>query len=122
MSSAVSMPRTAMKPRRPQASSDPLSIGRVMNRLMARAGYDREQGSAAVDAAWAEAAPVMIRGSSRPGSIRRGVLDVFVSHSAHVQELGFHKQAIISRLQQLLPDSGITSIRCRLQSEAGPTT
>jgi len=112
---------TTMNQRRPQASSDPLAIGRVMSRLMARAGYDREQGSAALASAWQEAAPESVRGSSQPGSVRRGVLDVFVSHSAHVQELGFHKAAIVARLQQILPDSRITSIRCRLLPDAGRT-
>jgi len=95
-------------------SPGPLSIGRVMSRLMARAGYDREQGSAALAAAWAAAAPESLRGSSRPGRVRRGVLEVFVSHSAHVQELGFQKRDVVTRLQTLVPDAGITDIRCRL--------
>ena len=54
--------------------------------------------------------------------VRRGVLEVFVSHSAHVQELGFHKHAIVARLRELLPDAGITDIRCRLLADAGRST
>ena len=56
------------------------------------------------------------------GTIRRGVLDVFVSHSAHVQEFGFHKQAILARLQELVPSAGITDIRCRLLADVDRTT
>jgi hypothetical protein len=107
--------------RRPRASSDPLSVGRLMSRLMARTGYDREQSTAAVAEAWREAAPTTCRDASRPGTIRRGVLDVFVTHSAHVQELGFHKQSILARLREIVPDAGIADIRCRLLADIDRT-
>ena len=90
-----------------------------MARLMSRTGYDREQSTAALESAWREAVPEAIRAGSRPGQVRRGVLDVFVSHSAHVQELGFHKQAIVTRLRDLVPDAGVSDIRCRLRPDAG---
>ena len=94
--------------RRSQTSSDPLSVGRLMSRLMARTGYDREQSTSAVADAWREAAPPGFRDASQPGNVRRGVLDVFVSHSAHVQEL--------------VPDAGISDIRCRLLADGQRTT
>jgi hypothetical protein len=90
-----------------------------MARLMARTGYDRQQGTDALASAWQEAAPVSLRGASQPGLVRRGVLEVFVSHSALVQELGFHKQQVLDSLARLLPDSRITDIRCRLLADAG---
>ena len=111
----------AANPRRPSPANDPLSIGRLMSRLMARAGYDRERGSSAVADAWRAAVPEPLCGASRPGLVRRGVLDVSVSHSAHVQEFGFHKAAILARLRELVPDAGIRDIRCRLVADAGPT-
>jgi len=58
--------------------------------------------------------PESLRHGSRAGSVRRGVLEVIVSHSALVQEMGFHKHALVGRLQTLLPAEGITDIRCRL--------
>jgi hypothetical protein len=100
----------------------PVSIKSVMSRLMARAGYDREQASAGLATAWAEAVPEPLRGTSQPGLVRRGVLDVFVSHSALVQEFGFHKQAVLGRLRELLPEAGIHDIRCRLMHGAGSHT
>ena len=106
-------------PSQPSRPAGPVSIGRIVSQLMARSGYGREQGSAALAAAWDEAAPAALRGASRPGLVRRGVLEVFVSHSAHVQELGFQKRAVVERLQSLLPAAGITDIRCRLAAEAG---
>jgi len=86
---------------------------------MARAGYDREHGTSGLAGAWAEAAPESLRGASQPGLVRRGVLEVFVSHSALVQEMGFHKRDVIARLNQLVPAEGITDIRCRLLADAG---
>ena len=112
----------AIHPKRSEPATGPVSIGSVMGRLMARAGYQREQASAGLAAAWAEAVPEPLRGASQPGLVRRGVLDVFVSHSAHVQELGFQKRDVVARLQRLLPAAGITDIRCRVLPDAGTTT
>jgi len=97
----------------------PQSIGRVMSRLMARTGYGREQAAGGLAAAWQEAVPEALRGGSQPGLVNRGVLEVFVSHSALVQEFGFHKRALVDRLRELLPSAGITDIRCRLLADAG---
>ena len=88
---------------------------------MARTGYDRERAAEGLAAAWREAAPPALRGASRPGLVRRGVLEVFVSHSAHVQELAFQKREVLERLAALAPAAGITDIRCRLMADAGHT-
>jgi hypothetical protein len=106
--------------RRSSAAPGPVAIGSVMARLMARTGYGREQATSSVAAAWSQAVPEPLRAASQPGAIRRGVLDVFVSHSAHVQEFGFHKRAIVERLRTLAPAAGITDIRCRVAADAGP--
>ena len=98
---------------------EPRQLGNVLSRLMARAGYDRQQGSDALRTAWAAVAPTSLQGSSQPGTIRRGVLEVFVSHSALVQEFGFHKREVLANLQQLVPAEGITDIRCLLLIDAG---
>ena len=99
--------------------TDPRTLGNVLSRLMARTGYDREQGSDALHSAWDNVAPESLRGSSQAGVVRRGVLEVFVTHSALVQEMGFHKREVIEKLQSLLPSEGIIDIRCRLLIEAG---
>ena len=104
---------------RPDSAAGPQPIGRVVSRLMARTGYDRDHAAAGLEAAWREAVPEALRSGSQPGTVRRGVLEVFVSHSALVQELGFHKRAVLASLQSLLPAAGITDIRCRLLAGAG---
>jgi hypothetical protein len=96
------------------SQSGPQPIGRVVSRLMARTGYDREHAAAELEAAWRQAAPESLRAGGRPGLVKRGVLEVLVSHSALVQEFGFHKRETLDRLRTLLPAAGITDIRCRL--------
>ena len=110
--------------RRPGAKglpSGPQAIGRIMSRLMARTGYDREQASESLAAAWQAAVPQPLAAHCRPGRIRRGVLEVFVSHSAVSQEFSFHKPAVLERLKAALPAAAISDIRCRLaDAPAGP--
>jgi hypothetical protein len=92
----------------------PQAIGRIMSRLFARTGYDREQASESLAAAWVAAVPAPLAAHCRPGRVRRGVLEVFVSHSAISQEFSFHKAGVLERLKVALPSAAITDIRCRL--------
>jgi predicted nucleic acid-binding Zn ribbon protein len=101
--------------------SGPQAIGRIMSRLLARTGYAREQASESLAAAWSAAVPEPLAAHCRPGRIRRGVLEVFVSHSAISQEFSFHKVAVLERLKAALPSAAITDLRCRLaDTPAGP--
>jgi hypothetical protein len=89
--------------------------------LQTRTGYDREQASESLAAAWTAAVPEPLAAHCRPGRVRRGVLEVFVSHSAISQEFSFHKSAVLERLKAVLPSAAITDIRCRLaDTPAGP--
>lgn len=106
-------------PRNPSAAGGPRSIGSVVSRLLARTGYDQEQATSGLATAWEQVAPEAFRGCSQAGLVRRGVLEVFVSHSALVQEMGFHKRDLLSRLAAIVPAEGITDIRCRLLADAG---
>jgi len=90
------------------------SIGRLVGRLLARTGYDQEQSSQRLVAAWSEVVPAALARLSRPGRVRRGVLELLVSHSAAAQEMGYHKADLLRRLAEVLPDETITDIRCRL--------
>ena len=105
-------------PEHPSAGG-PRPIGGIMNRLLARTGYGREQAGGGLEDAWQQAAPESLRGRSQAGLVRRGVFEVFVSHSALVQEMGFHKAGVLARLAELVPAEGITDIRCRVWADAG---
>jgi hypothetical protein len=106
-------------PSRRPSSSGPLPIGRVVSRLLARTGYDRERAADGLAEAWGQACPDILRQASRAGLVKRGVLEVFVTHSALVQEFGFHRLAVLERMRTLLPAAGIVDIRCRLLPDAG---
>lgn len=96
------------------AGGGPRAIGSVVSGLMARFGYDREQAASQLESAWSEVVPETLRSGSRAGLVRRGVLEVVVTHSALAQEMGFHKREMLTRLQQIVPGEGITDIRCRV--------
>jgi len=100
-------------------SGRPRAIGSIVSRLLARTGYDQEQAAGGLATAWEQAAPPGFLGRSQPGAVRRGVLEVFVTHSALAQEMGFHKRDVLARLAELVPAEGITDIRCRLLTDAG---
>lgn len=107
-----------MTTKRDHQPRGPQPVGRVMARLMARSGYGQEHASEALATAWGTAVPKELAGHARPGLVRRGVLEVFVSHSAIIQELNFRKATVLQSLQTTLPTAGITDLRCRL-SETG---
>jgi predicted nucleic acid-binding Zn ribbon protein len=92
----------------------PQTIGNVLSELMSRRGYARIQSAAAYDAAWAEAAGPLAAKYTRPGQVRRGILEVIVANSTLMQELGFQKQDLLDAVAKLLPDEGIEKLRFRV--------
>ncbi|HEV3415394.1 MAG TPA: DciA family protein [Pirellulales bacterium] len=92
----------------------PKPIGDIMAQLMARRGYAREQSAAAYGEAWQAAAGAAIGRCTRAGAIRRGALEVLVANSTVMQELTFQKSALLAKLQQLLPDEKLASLRFRV--------
>jgi hypothetical protein len=95
-------------------TAGPRPIGSVIARLFAGRGYDREQTAGRLESAWESVVPPAFRNRSRAGCVRRGVLEVVVSHSALVQEMGFHKEEMIRKLGEVVPAEGIADIRCRV--------
>jgi predicted nucleic acid-binding Zn ribbon protein len=92
----------------------PQAIGSVLSELMARSGFARVQSAAAYEDAWREAAGPLMAAHTRVGQLRRGTLEVMVSNSTLVQELGFQKQSLLKSLADLLPDEKIESLRFRV--------
>ena len=94
----------------------PQANGNVLSELMARRGFARVQSTAALDAAWRQAAGPLAAKYTRVGQMRRGALEVIVANSTLVQEFGFQKDALLRRLAELLPDEGIKNLRFRVGS------
>jgi len=81
---------------------------------MARRGFARIQGTAALEAAWAEAAGEFVAGHSRAAAVRRGKLEVLVASSTLAQELTFRKPELLESLRKSLPDERIGDLRFRV--------
>ncbi len=96
------------------AAGKPKPIGDVLAELMARRGYARVQSGGACADAWRQAAGEALASGSRATQVRRGVLEVMVSHSTMVQEIGFQKGALLARLAELLPDEKIRDLKVRV--------
>ena len=92
----------------------PQPIAEVLAQLMARRGYARQAAAAGCEAAWREAAGAGMAKVTRPGNIRRGVLEVFVANSTLLQELGFQKIQILERLRKALADESLRDLRFRV--------
>ncbi len=95
-------------------TGSPKPIGNILAQLMARRGYARVESAGLSAEAWRQAAGEQLAALSRPGQVRRGVLEVLVTSSTLVQELGFQKQQLLKRLHELLPDEKIGDLRFRV--------
>ncbi len=92
----------------------PEPISDILAQLMARRGFARVRSAEAFDAAWRKAAGEMLSQFTRPGSVRRGKLEVTVANSTLVQELTFQKTHLLKSLAELLPDEKIEDLRFRV--------
>jgi predicted nucleic acid-binding Zn ribbon protein len=100
------------------AHGHPKRIGNILAELMARRGYARERSGGVCAAAWSEAAGEALAACTRATQVRRGVLEVLVSNSMMMQEIGFQKTELLQRLVDLLPDENIRDLKFRV----GPIT
>lgn len=92
----------------------PQPIGDILAELIARRGYARVRSAGACAEAWRQAAGQQLAAHTRATEVRRGVLEVLVSNSTLVQEIGFQKRALLDRLAELLPDENIRNLKFRV--------
>jgi hypothetical protein len=88
----------------------------VLSQLLAKRGYAQVQTAACCQAAWREAVGDKLAADTRPGSVRRGILEVLVRNSSVLQELSFAKAGIVKSLTRLVPDQRIRDVRFRVGS------
>ena len=81
-----------------------------MPQLMARRGYARLLSHDEFQEAWQEASGTLSQ-QSRPGQLRRGVLEIIVSNSVVMQELTFQKRKLLRHLSERLPHQKIRDLR-----------
>jgi predicted nucleic acid-binding Zn ribbon protein len=92
----------------------PRKIADVVAQLITMRGYGRLQADEDFAAAWQAAAGTALGRFSRPGRLRRGVLEVAVANSTILQELTFQKNDILAALAAELPRARIRDVRFRL--------
>lgn len=101
--------------RRQYHAKRPRRIADLLNTLMARRGYCELEASGERDEAWKAVLGPPMSAYSRIGVIRRGVVEVSVSHSAALQELTFRKAELIRKISAALPDQKIHDMRFRVR-------
>ena len=89
-------------------------VGNVLSQLLAKRGYAQIQTAATCDAAWREAVGEKLAPHTRPGTVRRGVLEVLVRNSSVLQELAFVKTKVVKILVKLVPEQKIRDVRFRV--------
>src|SRR5215212_9437304 len=92
----------------------PKPMRNVLSQLLAKRGYAQVQTAATCDAAWREAVGAKLAADSRPGNVKRGVLEVLVRNSVTLQELGFVKVKAVKTLAKLIPEQQIRDVRFRV--------
>jgi hypothetical protein len=91
-------------------------IGSLVSQLMSRRGYAQGAVNQELHQAVASVIGGQLGSDIQIGNLRKGVLQVYASDSVTLQELNFHKRAILKRLQQELPQNKVTDLRFRIQS------
>ncbi|MCR9119902.1 MAG: DUF721 domain-containing protein [bacterium] len=73
-------------------------VREAMTQLFARKGYGRIIENSQFEQLWADTVGDRFAKLSRPGVVRRGVLEVTVKSSSVTQELTFQKKSIVKKL------------------------
>lgn len=94
--------------------SRPQRAGDVLANLMARKGYAQQMTASACAEAWVESVGTEWSSASRPGNVRRGVLEVTVANSSVLHELTFRRRQLVTELRRLIPEQNIENIRFRI--------
>ena len=89
-------------------------VREALSQLLAKRGYAQVQTAAGCEAAWREAVGAKLAADSRPGIVKRGVLEVLVRNPSVSSELGFVKAKVVKTLQKLIPDHKIKDMRFRV--------
>jgi hypothetical protein len=97
----------------------PKRAGDVVAAVIAKHGYAAVKGADLVRDGWAKAAvgalgDAAIAGMTMAGVLKRGVLEVMVANHVVMQEINFHRPALLAATQTALPDSRITALRFKV--------
>lgn len=97
----------------------PRRLGTVVSQLMSRRGYAAVAAQHAMTDSVVASVGSLLAESFRIGKLNRGVLEVYVVDSVTMQEFTFQKRTILKRLAKDHPQTKITDLRFRIQSQMG---
>lgn len=91
-------------------------IGSIVGQLISRRGYAQVSANEAIHQLILAEVGADLGAGLQVGNLRQGVLHVYASDSATLQELNFRKRGILKRLQRELAESKIKDLRFRIQT------
>ena len=92
----------------------PKRTAELLSKLMARKGYAQTESQTELESVWNDIAGSNWQNKTKVGSIRQGVLEIFVSNSAVNQQLEFQKKSFLNELQKRLPQNNLKDLRFRV--------
>jgi len=97
-----------------QDSRQPERIGKILTRLMARQGFQRQISQELFANAWADVVGETLAGQTRLGNLRRGTLEVFIRHKIIEQELSFRQDELAQALNAVIGENKIKRLKFTL--------
>lgn len=91
-------------------------IGSIVGQLISRRGYAQVSANEAIHELLVLEVGSELGGSLQIGNLRQGVLHIYASDSATLQELNFRKRGILKRIQRQLPENKVKDLRFRIQT------
>ena len=91
-------------------------IGSIVGQLISRRGYAQVSANEAMHQLILAEGGADLGTGLQVGNLRQGVLHLYASDSATLQELNFRKRGILKRLQRELPENKIKDLRFRIQT------
>lgn len=99
---------------RKQVVREPKRMRNVISDLLVRRGYAQVNAADRCLEVWTDVVGPDLARLSRPGRIRKRVLQVIVTNSAAVQELTMRRQDILRRLAKQAPELNIDGLKFRV--------
>ena len=97
-----------------QNSKHPERIGKILTRVMARRGFQRQISQEQLTGVWTEAVGETLAAQTRLGNLRRGTLEIFIRHKIFEQELSFRQVELLQALNAVLGEKKIKRLKFTL--------
>ena len=94
--------------------SKPAAIRDVLQDVFSRLESEKDLSQEAIESSWKGLAGAGGHGHSKPMSLRKGVLTVFVDSSVWMQELSLRKRALVKGLKRRFGKDRISEIHFKM--------